>query len=428
MTTRQKHRVVIVGGGFGGILAAQKLAGADVDITLIDKRNHHLFQPLLYQVATAALSTSEIAWPIRHLFRGRRDVTTLLAEVVGIDTGKRLVKLADGDTVPYDTLVLATGARHSYFGHDEWEPFAPGLKTLEDATAIRRRLLLAFEKAERTEDPEERKKLLTFVIIGGGPTGVELAGTIIELARSSIAAEYRYLNPEDVQVVLIEGGKRVLANFVPELSDYAVAALRRLGVTVELDSIVTEVDEDGVVHGGKRLDAGTILWAAGVAASPAAEWLGAPADKAGRIKVEPDLTVPGHPEIFAVGDTALIIQANGKPVPGVGDAAKQGGKHVAATIKARLAGDTTPRPFVYHHAGDLATIGKKAAVIDFGWIKLKGWIAWWAWGIAHIYFLIGIKNRLFVALSWLWIALSGQRAARLITQGHDGDINKDRRG
>jgi NADH dehydrogenase len=428
MTTRHKHRVVIVGGGFGGILAAQKLAGADVDITLIDKRNHHLFQPLLYQVATAALSTSEIAWPIRHLFRGRRDVTTLLAEVVGVDTEKRLVKLADGDTVPYDTLVLATGARHSYFGHDEWEPLAPGLKTLEDATAIRRRILLAFEKAERTADPEERKKLLTFVIIGGGPTGVELAGTIIELARSSIAAEYRYLNPEDVRVVLIEGGKRVLANFVPELSDYAVAALRRLGVTVELDSIVTEVDEDGVVHGGKRLDAGTILWAAGVAASPAAEWLGAPADKAGRIKVEPDLTVPGHPEIFAVGDTALIIQANGKPVPGVGDAAKQGGKHVAAIIKARLAGDTTPRPFVYHHAGDLATIGKKAAVIDFGWIKLKGWIAWWAWGIAHIYFLIGIKNRLFVALSWLWIALSGQRAARLITQGNDGDINKDRRG
>ena len=428
MTTRQKHRVVIVGGGFGGILAAQKLAGADVDITLIDKRNHHLFQPLLYQVATAALSTSEIAWPIRHLFRGRRDVTTLLAEVVGVDTEKRLVKLADGDTVPYDTLVLATGARHSYFGHDEWEPLAPGLKTLEDATAIRRRILLAFEKAERTADPEERKKLLTFVIIGGGPTGVELAGTIIELARSSIAAEYRYLNPEDVQVVLIEGGKRVLANFVPELSDYAVAALRRLGVTVELDSIVTEVDEDGVVHGGKRLDAGTILWAAGVAASPAAEWLGAPADKAGRIKVEPDLTVPGHPEIFAVGDTALIIQTNGKPVPGVGDDAKQGGKHVASIIKARLAGDTTPRPFVYHHAGDLATIGKKAAVIDFGWIKLKGWIAWWAWGIAHIYFLIGIKNRLFVALSWLWIALSGQRAARLITQGNDGDINKDRRG
>jgi NADH dehydrogenase len=428
MTTRQKHRVVIVGGGFGGILAAQKLAGADVDITLIDKRNHHLFQPLLYQVATAALSTSEIAWPIRHLFRGRRDVTTLLAEVVGIDKENRQVKLADGDTVPYDTLVLATGARHSYFGHDEWEPLAPGLKTLEDATAIRRRLLLAFEKAERTADPEERKKLLTFVIIGGGPTGVELAGTIIELARSSIAAEYRYLNPEDVQVVLIEGGKRVLANFVPELSDYAVAALRRLGVTVELDSIVTHVDEDGVVHGGKRLDAGTILWAAGVAASPAAEWLGAPADKAGRIKVEPDLTVPGHPEIFAVGDTALIIQANGKPVPGVGDAAKQGGKHVAATIKARLAGEMAPRPFVYHHAGDLATIGKKAAVIDFGWIKLKGWIAWWAWGIAHIYFLIGIKNRLFVALSWLWIALSGQRAARLITQGHDGDINKGRKG
>jgi NADH dehydrogenase len=424
MTTPEKHRVVIVGGGFGGVMAANKLAGADVAITLVDHRNHHLFQPLLYQVATAALSTSEIAWPIRHLFRGRRDVTTVLAEVVGVDTDKRLVELADGDTLPYDTLVLATGARHSYFGHSEWEPFAPGLKTLEDATAIRRKLLLAFEKAERMTDPEERKKLLTFVVIGGGPTGVELAGTIIELARSSIAAEYRYLNPGDVRVVLIEGGERVLANFVPELSDYALKALQNLGVEVELGHNVTSVDADGVVYNDKRLAAGTVLWAAGVAASPAAKWVGAPADKAGRIKVEPDLTVPGHPEIFAIGDTALIMQPNGKPVPGVGDAAKQGGKHVAAVIKARLTGDTTARPFVYHHAGDLATIGKRAAVIDFGWIKLTGLIAWWAWGLAHIYFLIGVKNRLFVALSWLWIYLSGQRSARLITQGHGDEINK----
>jgi NADH dehydrogenase len=424
MTTPATHRVVIVGGGFGGIMTANKLAGANVAITLVDKRNHHLFQPLLYQVATAALSTSEIAWPIRHLFRGRPDVTTVLAEVVGVDTEKRLVKLADGDSLPYDTLVLATGARHSYFGHSEWEPFAPGLKTLEDATAIRRRLLLAFEKAERMTDAEERRKLLTFVVIGAGPTGVELAGTIIELARSSIAAEYRHLDPNEVRVVLIEGGQRVLANFVPDLSDYALKALQHLGVEVELGNNVTSVDADGVVYKDKRLAAGTVLWAAGVAASPAAKWVGAPADKAGRIKVEPDLTVPGHPEIFAIGDTALIMQPNGKPVPGVGDAAKQGGKHVAAVIKARLNGDTTVHPFVYHHAGDLATIGKRAAVIDFGWIKLKGLIAWWAWGLAHIYFLIGVKNRLFVALSWLWIYLSGQRSARLITQGHDGEINK----
>ena len=422
-----RHRVVIVGGGFGGFETARHLAGADVEITLIDRRNHHLFQPLLYQVATASLSTSEIAWPIRHLLRKRPEVTTLLAEVVGVDTTSHSVRLDDGRFIEYDSLVLATGARHAYFGHDEWEPFAPGLKTLEDATTIRRKLLLAFEEAERDTDPVRRERLMTFIIVGAGPTGVELAGAIIELAHVTLRDEFRTIHPEDARVVLIEAGDRVLANFAPELSAYAAKALEKLGVDVRLGHSVMAMDADGVMFGGKRLDAKTILWAAGVQASPAAAWLGVEADRAGRIKVEPDLTVPGHKEIFAIGDTASQIQAGGKPVPGVGDAAKQGGKHVAATIKARLAANWTVRPFAYKHAGDLATIGKRAAVIDFGWIKLRGWPAWWAWGLAHIYFLIGTKNRIFVALSWLWIYLSGQRSARLITQGDADEIEADKK-
>lgn len=412
-----RHRVVIVGSGFGGLAAAQALEGADVDVTLIDRRNHHLFQPLLYQVATASLSTSEIAWPIRHILRKRGEVTTLLATVTGVDTASKAVVLEDGARVPYDSLILATGARHAYFGHDDWEKYAPGLKTLEDATTIRRKLLLAFEAAERESDPNKRRALLTFVIIGAGPTGVELAGAIIELARETLKGEFRSILPGEAQVVLIEGGSRVLANFKPELSDYALKALRDLGVTVELGEAVSAVDDTGVVYGGKRLDAATVIWAAGVQASPAAKWLGVEPDRAGRVKVEADLTVPGHPDIFVVGDTATITMPDGKPVPGVGDGAKQGGKHAAKVIRARLAGDTAAKPFRYKHAGDLATIGKRAAVIDFGWVQLKGWIAWWAWGLAHIYFLIDTKNRLTVALSWLWIYLSGQRSARLITQG-----------
>lgn len=412
-----RHRVVIVGGGFGGLAAAQALAGADVDITLIDRRNHHLFQPLLYQVATASLSTSEIAWPIRHILRKRSEVTTLLATVTGVDVDGKAVLLEDGGRVPYDSLILATGARHAYFGHDEWEQFAPGLKTLEDATTIRRKLLLAFEAAERESNPARRRALMTFVLIGAGPTGVEMAGAIIELARVTLAGEFRSIAPGEARVVLIEGGKRVLANFKQELSDYTLKALRDLGVEVELGEAVTAIDADGVVYGGKRLDAATVIWAAGVQASPAAKWLGVEPDRAGRVKVEADLTVPGHAEIFVIGDTATITMPDGKPVPGVGDGAKQGGKHAARVITARLGRYGKPMPFRYRHAGDLATIGKRAAVIDFGWIQLKGWIAWWAWGLAHIYFLIDTKNRLAVALSWLWIYLSGQRSARLITQG-----------
>lgn len=415
--TNHRHRVVIVGGGFGGLAAAQALDGADVDITLIDRRNHHLFQPLLYQVATASLSTSEIAWPIRHILRKRSEVTTLLATVTGVDVVGGVVMLENGARVPYDSLILATGARHAYFGHDNWEQFAPGLKTLEDATTIRRKLLLAFEAAERETDADKRRALLTFVLIGAGPTGVEMAGAIIELARVTLTGQFRSIAPGEARVVLIEGGKRVLANFKPELSEYTLKALRDLGVEVELGEAVTAVDADGVVYGGKRLDAATVIWAAGVQASPAAKWLGVEPDRAGRVKVEADLTVPGHPEIFVIGDTATITMPDGRPVPGVGDGAKQGGKHAARVIKARLGRFGQQMPFRYKHAGDLATIGKRAAVIDFGWIQLKGWIAWWAWGLAHIYFLIDTKNRLAVALSWLWIYLSGQRSARLITQG-----------
>lgn len=410
-------RIVIVGGGFGGLEAAHRLAGAPVSITLVDRRNHHLFQPLLYQVATASLATSEIAWPIRHLLRARSDVTTLFATVTGIDTTAHRVLLEDGDALPYDTLILATGARHAYFGHDEWEPFAPGLKTLEDATTLRRRILVAFERAERETDPQRRAALLTFVIIGGGPTGVELAGTIAELARDTLPADFRNIDTQQARVVLIEAGSRVLAGFADDLSAYAQRSLESLGVEVMLGHPVTACTADGVLYGGTRLDAKTLIWAAGVRASPAAEWLNASADRAGRVAVNPDLTVPGHPEIFAIGDTVTVAGPDGHPVPGIAPAAKQQGRYVADVIKARLRGDAVTAPFRYVHAGSLAQIGKRLAVIDFGRIKLRGTLAWWIWGIAHIYFLIGLRNRLSVALSWLWIHARNQRSARLITQG-----------
>jgi NADH:quinone reductase (non-electrogenic) len=410
------HRVVIVGAGFGGLEATYRLAGAPVEITLIDRRNHHLFQPLLYQVATASLATSEIAWPIRYLLRDRPEVTTLFANANGVDAAGKRVLLEDGDAIPYDTLVLATGARHAYFGHDEWEPFAPGLKTLEDATTLRRRILVAFERAERETDPAKRAALLTFVIIGAGPTGVELAGTIADLAKDTLPRDFRHIDTRKARVVLIEAGPRVLGGFPDDLSAYARTSLENLGVEVMLGEAVTECSAGGVVYGGKKLEARTLIWAAGVRASRAAEWLNAPADRAYRLKVEPDLTVPGHPDIFAVGDTTTIAGPDGNPVPGIAPAAKQQGRYVAAAIKARLDGRTLP-PFRYKHAGSLAQIGKRLAVIDFGHIKLRGALAWWIWGFAHIYFLIGLRNRLSVALSWLWIHARDQRAARLITQG-----------
>jgi len=414
-----KHRVAIIGGGFGGLAAIEGLKGSDVDITIVDRRNHHLFQPLLYQVATTSLSPSEIAWPIRMLVKHRPEVTTVLGNVIGIDKAAQLIELDDGARIPFDSLIIATGARHGYFGHDDWEPFAPGLKTLEDATAMRRRLLVAFETAERETDPDKRRTLLTFAIIGAGPTGVELAGAVIELARITLRNEFRSIHPEQARVILIEAGPRVLASFRESLSVYARTALERLGVEVHLGQAVTEVTADTVTYGDQVLHANTIIWAAGVQASPAARWLGAEADRAGRIKVNPDLTVPGSPNIYAIGDTVSVPGLNGKPVPGIGDAAKQGGKHAARAIRARRAGLPVPA-FRYRHLGDIATIGRSAAVIDFGSVQLTGWVGWWAWGLAHIYFLIGLKNRVSVALSWMWIYLSGHRSARLITWGEAG--------
>lgn len=411
------HHVVIVGAGFGGLAAVHGLTGADVKITIIDQRNHHLFQPLLYQVGTASLATSEIAWPIRHLVRNRKEVTTLMGVVTQIDTQNRVVLLEDGGTVGYDSLVLATGARHAYFGHDEWEPYAPGLKTLEDATAIRRRILVSFERAEREGDPARRAALLTFVIVGGGPTGVELAGAIAELAYQNLPGEYRHIDTRKARVVLIEAGPRILPSFTEDLSGYAHASLERLGVEVHLGAAVSECSDEGVIYGDRRLAAKVILWAAGVRASAAAAWAALPSDNAGRALVETDLTAPGHPEIFVIGDTATINAWHGRPVPGIAPAAKQQGVHVARTIRMRLNGHTAARPFRYRHSGNLATIGGRAAVIDFGWIKLRGWLAWWIWGLAHIYFLIGVRNRLAVALSWLWIYSTGSRNACLITQG-----------
>jgi NADH dehydrogenase len=411
------QHVVIVGGGFGGLAVAQGLKGTGARITIVDQRNHHLFQPLLYQVGTATLATSEIAWPIRQLFRRRKDITTWLGTAAGVDAAAREVLLEDGARLGYDSLVLATGARHAYFGHDEWEPYAPALKTLEDATSIRRRILLSFERAERESDAALRRAWLTFVIVGGGATGVELAGAIADLAHVTLPDEFRHIDTRQARVLLIEAGPRILPTFTPDLSAYAHTALERLGVEIQLGIPVSECSAQGVVFGEQRLAAKVILWAAGVRASPAAAWLGAPADGAGRIQVAPDLTVPGRPEIFVIGDTATINAWHGKPVPGIAPAAKQQGAHVAETIKRRLGGDSSPRPFRYRHSGNLATIGKRAAVIDFGWLRVRGYLAWWLWGLAHIYFLIGVRNRLAVALSWLWIYLLGTRGACLITQG-----------
>jgi NADH dehydrogenase len=351
----------------------------------------------------------------------RKDVATILATVVGVDTANRAVRLADGAMVSYDTLILATGARHGYFGHDEWEKAAPGLKTIEDATAIRSSILTAFELAEREKDPARQQALLTFAIVGGGPTGVELAGTIADLAHDTLPQDFRTIDTHRTRVLLIEAGPKILNGYPDDLSDYAKRALEKLGVELFLGAAVTQIEPNAVTFGGQRVKASTIVWAAGVRASPAAEWLGAPADRNGRIIVEPDLSVPGHPDIFAIGDTATVKAPNGSLVPGIAPAAKQEGMFVAETIRRRLTGRSEPQVFRYHHQGSLAQIGKRKAVIDFGWVKLRGAIAWWLWGIAHIYFLVGVRSRLSVALNWLWIYTRNQRGARLITGASDGN-------
>ncbi|HMN70566.1 MAG TPA: NAD(P)/FAD-dependent oxidoreductase [Rhodoblastus sp.] len=421
MTEKHGTRIVIVGAGFGGLQAAHGLAGEPAQLTIIDRRNHHLFQPLLYQAATASLAPSEIAWPIRALVSRYANVRTLLGEVVGIDMQGGTVRLEREKPVPFDILILATGARHAYFGHDEWEPYAPGLKTLEDAVTIRRRILSAFEQAEWLTDDSERAGFLTFAIVGAGPTGVEIAGTIAELARDTLRKDFRNIDTRRTRVLLIEAGPRILPGFRKSLSAYAQKALVNLGVEIELGHAVTGCDDAGVQIGDRFVPAKTIIWAAGVAASPVSRWLHAPADRVGRAFVEPDLTLAGHPNVFVIGDAAHVETPEGKLVPGIAPAAKQEGKYVARAIKARLRGRKAPPPFRYRDAGSLATIGKRAAIVDFGWLRLTGRLAWWMWGFAHIYFLIGLRNRLAVALSWLWIYMSGQRSARLITQGEEGD-------
>ena len=416
-----RPRVVIVGAGFGGLAAAQALEGAPVDITVIDRRNHHLFQPLLYQVATAGLSPADIAWPIRSILGGQRNAAVQLGSVSGVDVEDRAV-LVGGRRVPYDFLVLATGARHAYFGNPQWETFAPGLKTIADATRIRERILVAFETAEAEQcEAGDRAKLLTFVIVGGGPTGVEMAGAIAELSRKALAMDFRMIDPGTTRIVLIEAGPRLLPTFPEPLSAKAKRSLESLGVEVRLGIPVSDCNDAGVRLGGEWIGARTVLWAAGVKASPAALWLDADHDNAGRLRVDEDFSVPGHPEIFAIGDTALAVLSDGRPLPGVAPAAKQAGQYVGEVIRRRLAGQPAPPPFRYHNYGNLATIGRKSAVADFGWLRLSGWFAWVLWSVAHIYFLIGLKNRFVVALTWLWSYLTFERGARLITS-HEQDI------
>jgi NADH:ubiquinone reductase (H+-translocating) len=410
----QRPQVVIAGAGFGGLQATKSLANVAVDVTLLDAQNHHCFQPLLYQVATAALSPADVAWPIRAILRSQKNARVLMARVTGIDVQARLVRTNEIE-LAYDYLVLATGATHSYFGRDDWAPYAPGLKHVSDATEIRRRFLIAFERAEVVDDETERQRLLTFVIVGGGATGVEMAGAIAEVAQRTLRHDFRHIDPRRSRIVLIEGGPRVLPAFPAALSDYAARSLLSMGVEVELNHLVTGCDARGVtLKDGRRIDAATVIWAAGVVASPAAEWIGAEHDRAGRITVNPDLSVPGRPEIFAVGDTASVKDRNGRQVPGIAPAAKQMGDYVAKVIAARVEGAVPPGPFVYHHAGDLATIGRKSAVVKLGVFQLTGFLGWLFWSIVHIYFLIGIRNRFVVALNWLWSYMTFQRGARLI--------------
>jgi NADH:quinone reductase (non-electrogenic) len=406
--------VVIIGGGFGGLSAARTLRNADVRVTLIDRRNHHVFQPLLYQVATATLSPSDIAAPIRWILRRISNVRVLLADASRIDVNARRVELSDGAALDYDWLIVASGSSHAYFGHSDWEPNAPGLKTLEDAIAIRRRILIAFERAEREEDARRERELLTFVIVGGGPTGVELAGTLAEIARQTLRDDFKSIDTARARVVLVEAGPTILPTFPEKLRNAARRSLQRLGIEVREATAVTSVDAHGVMAGSERIDAGTVLWAAGVAASSLVKTLGVTLDRAGRVIVEPDLSIPGHPEVFAVGDAAAFLHQGGKLLPGVAQAAMQGARHAAQTIQRRLRGEP-PTPFVYRDLGSMAIVGRRAAISDLGWIRLSGALAWMAWLFLHIFMLIGFRNRMVVLFEWAVAYFTFQRGARLIT-------------
>jgi len=409
--------VVVVGAGFGGLNAVLSLSRVRVRVTVVDRRNHHLFQPLLYQVATAALSPADIAYPIRAIFRKQENATVLLAEAGSVDRSARELVLSDG-RLGFDYLVLATGARHSYFGHDSWEPRAPGLKSLEDALEIRRRILLAFERAERERDRERRRALLTFVIVGGGPTGVELAGAIAEIARHVLVREFRSIDSRESSIQVLEAGPRILPTFPPDLAARAQQALERLGVQVRTGCAVRDVAPDSVVAGDTRIAAATILWAAGVRASPLARSLAVPLDAAGRVRVEPDLSIPGDDRIFAIGDVATLDSAAGNPLPGVAPVAMQQGRHVAENVKRDLAG-LPRRPFRYRDKGSLAVIGRAEAVADLGKVRISGFLAWLAWCFVHILYLVGFRNRAVVLFEWAWAYVTHQRGARLITGSID---------
>jgi NADH dehydrogenase len=413
MDHKTEPRVVIVGAGFGGLVAARTLAKYPVRITLIDRQNFHTFQPLLYQVATAGLSPGEIAAPIRWIMRNRLNVEVLMSEVQDFDLARKVVKLPDGE-IPYDYLIVASGASHAYFGHDEWEPFAPGLKTIEDALEVRRRLLLAFELAERQANDEKEQVQLNFVVVGGGPTGVELAGTMAEIARRALTNEFRTIDPQKTRIVLLEGGPRILPAYPEDLSRSAQEQLKRLGVEVHTSAMVTNVTPGAVHMGETRLPAAVILWAAGVAASPLGKKLGAPVDRAGRVAVNPDLSLPGHPEVFVIGDLATLKDKNGKLLPGVAPVAMQEGRATAHNIAAELRGEPR-KDFHYFNKGNLATIGRAAAVAEFGKIHISGFVAWLAWLFVHIFFLIGFRNRIIVLVQWAWSYFTYERGARLIT-------------
>jgi NADH:quinone reductase (non-electrogenic) len=408
--------IVVIGGGFGGLAAARALAKARAQITLLDRHNHHLFQPLLYQVATAGLSPAEIASPIRRILSAQRNATVLLAEATAVDPEAKRIRLADGD-LSYDQLILATGATHSYFGHDDWATHAPGLKTLDDALEIRRRVLFAFEKAEREVDAERRRQWLTFVVVGGGPTGVEMAGALAEIARHTLPGDFRHIDPKSARVVLVEAGPRVLSAYPSDLSESASRQLEALGVHVWTGATVTGVDAEGVQMGADRLAARTVVWAAGVEASPLARSLGVQLDRAGRVRVERDLSVPGRPDIFVIGDLAAI-ESDGRAVPGVAPAAIQMGRHAAANVLRRLRGEPTAA-FHYRDKGSLATVGRSRGVAVIGRLKLSGFLAWATWLFVHIVFLIGFRNRFVVLFTWMWAYLTYERSARLIV-GHRG--------
>ena len=419
-TPSVRPRVVILGGGFGGLHAARALRNAPVDVTLIDRTNHHLFQPLLYQVATATLAPSDITVPIRWVLRGVRNATVLLGEARGFDLATRVVYIDDDSRpIAYDYLIVATGARHSYFGHDEWEAHAPGLKSLDDALEIRRRFLLSFELAEKCDTDTERTAHQTFVIVGAGPTGVELAGMLPELARKAFRKDFRRTDTRKTRVILVEGGTRVLPTFVASLAARASRDLQELGVEIRLNSIVTRVDGAGVLIGGERIHSRTVFWAAGNRASSLAKQLGIPTDHAGRAIVEPDLSIPGHPEVFVIGDLAAAT-SDGKPVPGVAPAAMQAGAHAAANILRSLHG-VARRPFRYLNKGELATIGRHRAIADLGFVRIAGTPAWFFWIFLHIMYLVGFRNRLVVLLQWAWAYVTYQRGARLITGRERGE-------